>query len=473
MKEPRATCITRDAARFAVNLRYENISAGALWIGRRCMVDGIGQMIAGNATDSARIIAEDVAEQGGSPDALLPGSADTFVPSSLAARVLGTAGHALDWDDTQASKDPRHTYGLLTHPTVPPLAAALALAQRMPAVSGQDFMTAFQAGFEVECKIAEWMLPDAYKRGLHASAAEGTIGAAVTAGCLLGLSETKMRHAIGIAASRSSAGIRANVGTMTKPLHFGGAAEHGVTAAMLAQRGLEANASALDGAYGFLSVFSGGVFYEKLSEGFGHPLTILDPGVSVKPYPSGILSHQSMDAMLALVRNNDIEPEDVASIMFRAGSNILKPLSYSFASDHLEAKFCMPALLAMIVLKRRAGQEEFTDEFVSSPQMKDMQRRIETSIDEGIEAMGFDRIRSRIQVRTRNGGRFDAWADERYRGSPENPMTDAEIEEKFRICTAGTLEREQQDAILSMIWTLDTAGEWSAPALAKMMGSGV
>ena len=469
MSMPEDTHITAEAAAFAASVNYSDIPKDALKVGRRCMIDGIGQFVAGCVTKPVEIVAADVAEQGGREEALLLGQGTTKVPATLAARVIGTAGHALDWDDTQASKDPRHVYGLLTHPTVPPLAAALALAQKLGNVSGRDFMTAFQAGFEVECKIAEWMLPEVYKRGLHASAAEGTIGAAITAGKLLKLDEKAFRYAIGIATSCSAAGIRANVGTMTKPLHFGAAAENGIMAAQLAARGLEANDSALDGDYGFLSVFAGGVFEEKLAQGFGNTYSIADPGVSIKPYPSGILTHQSMDAMLALVREHDIKPETVESVTFYAGSNILKPISYSFARDHLEAKFCVPALLAMIVLKRQAGQNEFSDDFVHSPAMVDMQKRITTTIDPDIEAQGFDKIRSKIVLTTRDGKIHEQWADERYRGSPDNPMTDNEVEDKYRICTDGILTADQQGALLSAIWSIDGKSIKDASVLATLM----
>jgi 2-methylcitrate dehydratase PrpD len=463
------TRITAEAATFAASLSYDAIPPDALKVGRRCMIDGIGQFVAGSTTEPVAIVAKDAREQGGREEALLLGGGSAKVPATLAARVLGTAGHALDWDDTQASKDPRHTYGLLTHPTVPPLAAALAMAQKLGAVSGRDFMTAFQAGFEVECKIAEWMLPEAYKRGLHASAAEGTIGAAVTAGKLLKLDADTLRYAIGIAASCSAAGIRANVGTMTKPLHFGAAAENGIMAAQLAARGLEANASALDGAYGFLTVFSGGVFEEKLAQGFGKTFSIVDPGVAIKPYPSGILTHQAMDAMLALVTENDIAPEDVDSVVFHAGSNVLKPISYAFAADHLEAKFCVPALLAMIVLKRQAGQNEFSDTFVQSPAMADMQRRITTMLDPDIEAQGFDKIRSRIVLTTKTGETVERRADECYRGSPDNPMTDAEVEDKYRICTDGILPAARQKELLAAIWAVDAEQNDDAGRLAALM----
>ena len=461
--------MTAEAAEFAVWLRYDDIPKEALAVGRRCILDGLGQIAAGSDTEAVRVVAKDAAEQGGRADARLLGSTDAKVPAVLAARVLGTAGHALDWDDTQATKDARHTYGLLTHPTIPPLAAILSLAQARSPVSGKAFMTAFQAGFEVECKIAEWMLPDAYRRGLHASAAEGTIGAAVAVARLLELDERKVRHAIGIAASLSSAGIRANVGTETKPLHFGRAAENGLTAALLAERGLGASDAALDGKYGFLGVFGGGHFPEKPAQGFGRTYSIVDPGVSIKPYPSGILSHQAMDAMLALVTREELTADAVASVEFHAGSNILNPLAYRFARDHLEAKFCIPALLAMIVLRRRGGKQEFTDAFIASKAMRDMQARIAVHLDQNIEAKGFDKIRSRIELTTPDGRRFVQWADERYRGGPDHPMTDAELESKVYSATEGVLDRARQDALIAAAWSIDGEQTVDSGALAELL----
>lgn len=463
--------LTENAAAFVAKLKYEDLPDEALTIGRRCILDAMGQFAGGADTTPVCIVADDVFEQGGKPQALLLGCGDTKVPAALAARVLGTAGHAMDWDDTQATKDPRHTYGLLTHPTVPPLAAALCLAQAISPVSGRDLMTAFQAGFEVECKVAEWMLPDAYRRGLHASAAEGTIGAAVAAAKLLGLDVDGVRRAIGISTSLSSAGIRANVGTETKPLHFGRAAENGLIAALLARKGLECGEAPLDGKYGFLSVFGGGMFEDKQSQRFGEGLSIIDPGVSVKPYPSGILSHQAMDAMNRLVEREGIVPGEVAAIRFYAGTNILHPLPYLVAKDHLVAKFCMPALLSMIVLRRRAGKQEFTDEFVTSEPMRSMQEICEVHLDPDIEAQGFDKIRSRVEIVTKDGRTVNEWADERYRGSPEMPLTDLELEEKFRAATDGIMDARAQDKLISACWRIDGIDITDVGTVARLLPS--
>jgi 2-methylcitrate dehydratase PrpD len=450
-------------------LQFEDMSEEALRIARRCILDGLGLFVAGSAEDSVRILAGEAADQGGRPDALILTRGEMRAPAGLAARVLGTAGHAHDWDDTQVSRDPRHIYGLLTHPTIPPLTASLVISQRLGNVSGKDFVTAFVAGVEVESKISEWMLTDHYRKGFHTSGTVGTFGSMTAAAKLLGLKGDALRHAFGMAAS-FAAGLRCNFGTMTKPLHVGRAAENGITAALLAAAGFDADREALDGPWGFMQVTAGGHYPEKLSQGFGRPLSIADPGVSIKPYPSGIVTHQSMDALLALVTQNDLAPENVAEINFFAGSNILNPIRYPIAANHLQAKFSMAALLAMIVLARRAGRAEFTDEFVAGAAMQDMQRRVTCTLDPAIEAQGMDVIRSRIEIVTRDGNRLVQEADERYRGGPDKPFTDAELEEKTAACVAGILDTTRRQALIDAAWgvvDLDDAG-----ALAHIIQTG-
>ncbi len=460
------TNITADAARFIENVAYKDIPAEGLRIGKRCMVDTLGLYLAGGLEPTVQLLAADAVETGGKADALVLSGGKAKVPAALAARVLGTAGHAHDWDDTQVSLDPAHIYGLLTHPSVPPLTAALVIAQRLGNVDGKALMLAFQTGFEVECKISEWMLPKHYRRGNHSSGTVGTFGAAAAAAKLLGLKGDKLLHALGMAAS-FAAGIRCNFGTMTKPLHVGRASENGVTAALLAARGFTADPAALDGQWGFLNVMGEGFTAEKISQGFGKTWTIADPGVSIKPYPSGIVTHQSMDAMLALVLKHDLKPEQVERVKFFAGKNILEPIRYPLAKNHLQAKFSMPALLAMIIIKRRASHHEFMDAFVAGPQMQDLQKRTDLINDAEIDAKGWDLIRSRIEVTTKDGRTLTQWADEKYRGGPLNPISDADLEGKFRMCAEGAIAKREQDRLLEAVAGIDTLANGST--LAELM----
>ena len=130
----------------------------------------------------------------------------------------------------------------------------------------------------------------------------------------------------------------------------------------------------------------------------GRPHSIVNPGVSVKPYPCGSLSHPSMDAMLKLVVDNNVQPNQINAIRLKAGSNILEPLRYKTARTELEAKFCVPFLLGVIALERKAGIHEFTDEYVSSAPIQSMMTKVSTIFDPAIEAMGFDKIRSVVEV---------------------------------------------------------------------------
>ena len=450
---PEGLTTTAAAAEFVANVAFSAIPAEALRIATRCLLDGLGLFVAGSEEDSVQILAEEAAQTGGRQDALLLSRGHTKVPAPVAARVLGTAGHAHDWDDSQVSTDPAHTYGLLTHPTIPPLTSTLVIAQKLGGVDGKTFMLAFLTGFEAECKISEWMLPQHYMRGMHSSGTVGTFGAYATAAKLLGLKGDKLRSGFGIAAS-FAAGIRCNFGTMTKPLHVGRAAENGVTAALLASRGFTADPDALDGPWGFYAVQGGGVSIEKLSQGFGKQWTIIEPGVSIKPYPCGVLTHPTIDLMLKLVTEHDVKPDDIETVKVFAGTNILNPIRYPIAANHLQAKFSLPAALAMIALVRKAGKREFSDEFVASAPMQAMQRRISTELDPEIERLGFDKMRSRIAIRLKDGRKLEGWADERYRGGPENPLSDRDLEAKVRSCCEGILDDGTQSRLIDKAWSV-------------------
>jgi len=445
---PAALKTTAAAAAFVETVTFNSIPAEALRIGTRCLLDGLGLFVAGSEEHMVQLLVDEAEQTGGRPDALLLSRGDTKIPAPMAARVMGTAGHAHDWDDSQVSIDPAHVYGLLTHPTIPPLSGALVMAQKLGAIDGKTFMLAFLAGFEVECKISEWMLAQHYLRGMHSSATVGTFGAFAAAAKLLNLTGDKLRCGFGIAAS-FAAGIRCNFGTMTKPLHVGRAAENGVTAALLAARGFTADPDALDGPWGFYAVHGGGVSAEKISQGFGKIWTIVEPGVSIKPYPCGVLTHPTLDLMLKLISENNVKPNDIDKVTVFAGTNILNPIRYPIAANHLQAKFSLPAALAMIALTRKAGKKEFSDEFVAAAPMQAMQKRITTALDGEIEKMGFDKMRSRIVIRLKDGRQVDGWADERYRGGPENPLSDADLEAKVRSCCEAVLDEEKQSALIA------------------------
>ncbi|MBI4200038.1 MAG: MmgE/PrpD family protein [Chloroflexi bacterium] len=439
--------MTSEIVEYLHHLTYEGIPPEVRQELRRCLLDGFAVMLAGSQAACAQVVHRYI-EEGRMPGKATVLGTSLTTSASLAALANGVAGHADDYDDTQLSSSPDRTYGLLTHPTVPALAATLAVGQQVGA-TGREFLTALCAGSEVECKMAEAIDPSHYLRGFHTTGTIGIFAAAAGAAKLLGLSPEQTRHALGIAASKS-AGIRVNFGTMTKPYHAGAAAENGVTAALLAKLGYQADPNALDGRWGFFQVAGGGCDPARLVGKLGNPYTLQRPGVSVKPYPCGSLAHPSMDALLDLVREHDIRPGQVEEVRLGAGSNILNPLRYQEPQNELEAKFSLPFCLAILVLRRRAGLQEFTPEVVLSRPVREMMKRVRTYHSPEIEAKGGDRIRSRVEVRLKDGRTLVREA-ETSRGTPERPMSREELEGKFTDCAQRLLTQERTRAALAAI----------------------
>jgi 2-methylcitrate dehydratase PrpD len=451
------TGITAAVANFIARTSFDEIDEQAVAEAKRCLIDGLGVVLAGATVRGSEIVREYVRSLGKSATGE---TATVFGPERLsttpahAALANGASGHAMDYDDTQLSSSPDRVFGLLTHPTVPAAAASLAVGERL-GVPGRQFLEAFVIGFEVECKIAEAINPDHYQRGFHSTGTIGTFAAAASAARLMQLTPAQMPHALGIAASMSS-GIRVNFGSMTKPLHAGRAAHNGVVAAELAARGFTAGDDPLDGEWGYFQVFGGGADAPRIIPALGKPFSIVNPGVSFKPYPCGSLGHPTMDAMLKVVTDHDIKPDHIARVRVRAGSNILNPLRYKTARTELEAKFCLPFMMASIALRRRAGIREFTDEFVSSGAVQAMMSRVDTVFDPQIEARGFDKMRSIVEIDLTDGRTLTQASDERYRGGPEKPFTRADLHDKFTDCASLVLPADRIRRVLQMIESIDT-----------------
>jgi len=456
MKDAIATTrtLTEDAAGFASSLAYEDIPQHTRHIAKRCIIDGLGVMLAGTEQEALKVAARYLDATGATPVARPVGNRALRVSPQQAAFWNGLAGHAMDWDDTQVAEGPDRPYGLLTHPTVPPLSAVLALSEVEPGTSGRDFLTSFVAGVEVECKIAEAINPDHYNLGFHTSGTIGTFGSAAASARILGLNAERTAQVLGGAASMA-AGIRANFGTMGKPMHVGRSSENGVTSALLAREGFTFNDAALDGKWGYLSVAGRGGEPDLVMGRFGTPFSLSEPGVSIKPYPCGVLTHPSMDAMKALMEENALTPGDIEKVTLFASNNILHPIRFRVARTELEGKFCMAFLLSAIILTGRAGKAEFTDAFVQSPECQAMQQRVETQFDPDIAAMGHDKILSRIELVTKSGRTLRKFSDDRYRGGPQNPLSDAEVEQKFMDCVSGILPGGRAREVLDTIWSIE------------------
>ncbi len=446
--------ITGEVAAFVAGASYQDFSPEPLRIAKRCIVDGLGVVLVGSAEPAARIVRTYALSVGGRRESTVLGSEPARAPAHLAALVNGTAGHAMDWDDTALSRSADRA--TLLHPTLPPLVAALAWGERMRA-SGKDLLVAFLVGFEVECKMAEAIFAEHWTRGFHPTNTCGIFGATSAVAKLMGLTLDEVRSAFGVAASMAS-GLGVNAGSMGKPLHVGRAAENGIVAARLSASGFRADPNALEGPRGFFQAFAGGFDRSKIARRLGNPSSIIDPGVSIKPYPCGVVGHAAMDAMLALVARYDVAPSAVDHVRIATGSNVLPPrgpFRYLRATTGLEAKFCLPFQMAAIILRRRAGVAEFTDEFVRSLPVREMMERVEAVIDPEIDGLGRDKIVSVIELSLKDGRTLRTRSSGSYRGGPGNPLSREELAGKFRECARGVMSEDRAGEVMEMIEHLE------------------
>lgn len=414
------------------------------------LVDGVAVMLAGAAAESGRIVREHLREVGGNPQAVVVGSR-VRAPLQLAAWANGTAAHALDYDDTQLATDPRSVYGLLTHPTAPVLPAALAAAEHVGA-SGQELLDAYVVGVEVACRTADAVDPRHYRDGFHSTGTLGTFGACAAAARLLGCDLDQTLRALGLAASMA-AGLRENFGTMTKPFHAGRAAENGLLAVLLARRGWTAARDILEAKRGFYSAAAGGFDPSKIEGKLGNPYFFESPGISIKPYPSGSLSHPAQDVLLDLVLEHDVRPEEVERIEVGVNSHVPNALIHTRPQTALEAKFSLQFQMAVGVVDRRAGLAQFTDERVRDPAVRALMERVHVYVDPEIDALGYNEMRMKVAIYLRDGRVLAGRAD-MARGHPRKPMSRQEVSEKFLECAALVMPRHQAQRLLEALWAV-------------------
>lgn len=445
--------LTQEIAEFIVDTPLAAIPLSVRTLGTRSILDGLGLALSGQVADSGRIVREELIDLGciSGPGTIIGTTLKTA--PRFAAFANGVAIHADDYDDTQLSNAKDRVYGLLTHPTAPVLPAVLALAER-DGRSGRDLLTAYLIGVEVECKVADAINPRHYQDGFHTTGTVGTFGSAAGAARLLKFDQETTARALGIAGSQA-AGLRENFGTMTKPFHAGRAAENGVVAASFANRGWTATSAILEAPRGFFHAAGGGYDSHLIEGKLGQPWTFDSPGVSIKPHPSGSLTHPGMGLMLDLIHQHDIHPEQVRRV--RVGTNRSMPnaLIHHRPKTALNGKFSMEFCLAILLLERKGGLAEFTDAVVNRPDVQAMIEKIEFGVHPEAEAAGYDKMTTIIEIELTDGRMISGRADF-GKGSPYNPMSDAELETKFYDCAAWSgLPSKQAERIVEMVWKLE------------------
>ena len=446
--------VTEYVAQFVISTKASAIPADVSRLGKRSILDGIGLALAGNAAESGHIVRTYLKSLGipTGKGATVIGT-NMKVPARFAAFANGIAIHADDYDDTQLAVAKDRVYGLLTHPTAPALPPVLALGE-IGNRSGLNVLTAYQVTVEAETKMSEAINPRHYDHGFHSTATIGAIAAAAGASRMMGLNLEQTRRALGIGASQS-AGLRENFGTMTKPFHPGRSAESGIVAAEFAKLGWTATPIVLEAGRGFFKAAGGGYDPAAIEGKLGNPWTFTFPGVSIKPHPSGSLTHPGMGLMLDLIRKHDIRPEQVVKVKVGTNRHMPNALIHHQPTNELQAKFSMEFCMAILLLQRKAGLAEFTDKVVNRPDVKKMIAKVEFGVHPEAEAAGYEKMTTIIDIELAGGRKIGGRADF-GKGSPTNPMSDEELAGKFRECAAwGKLPKANADKVVDMVFNLE------------------
>ena len=428
---------TEAVATFVLKTRYADVPEAVLELARKSILDGIGLALSGSVAETGGIVrkylqSSGVVTSGGGVGATVIGSA-LKTPARFAAFANGVGIHADDYDDTQLAVAKDRVYGLLTHPTAPVLPAALAVAE-LRGMSGRELLLAYNVGVEAETKISEAIAPRHYEDGFHSTGTAGVFGGATAAAKLMGMDRQHLLRALGIAASEA-AGLRENFGTMTKPFHAGRAAESGVVAADFAALGWTANERILEAPRGFFRAAGGGWDPAAIMGRLGNPWTFLSPGISIKPSPSGSLSHPGIGEMLRLVKEHGIRADEVATVDVGTNKNMPNALIYHQPKDSLQGKFSMEFCVAAALLYGKVGLAEFTDEVVNRPAVREMMGRVHFGVNPVAEAAGYDKMTTIIDIHMKDGRTISGRADF-AKGSPANPMSMDEVAAKFLDCAS-------------------------------------
>lgn len=445
LESRRGENLTRQVAEFVLETTFDDLPEDLIDLSRKSLLDGLGLALSGSTAESGRIVQEYLLSQNLSGETTVIGTS-LRMPDRFAAFANGVGVHADDFDDTQLAVGKDRVYGLLTHPTAPCLPAALAIAESGD-LSGQDLLLSYNIGVEVETKISEAMSPRHYQHGFHSTATCGVFASASAVAKLYGLDLETTLRTLAIAASQA-AGLRENFGTMTKPFHAGRAAEAGVVAADFARAGWTATDKILESPRGFFQAHGGGYDLDALDGKLGSPWTFVEPGISIKPNPSGSLTHPGMTKMLELILKYDIEAEDVASVDVGTNHNMPNALIHHQPTDELQAKFSMEFCMAILLLERRGALPEFTDEVVNRDDVKELISRVNFGIHPEAEAAGYDKMTTIIDINLHDGRTISGRADF-GKGSPANPMSYEEVADKFRGCAefAEWPENRSEDVI--------------------------
>jgi len=427
-------------------LQYDRLPADAVHWAKVGILDTVGVTIAGSHEEASRIV---LGVSGSASGPSLVFGHARRIGALDAALVNGTASHALDFDDCN------NTLG--GHPSAPILPALFALADETGA-TGKDFIAAYVAGFETECKLSMVVNFHQYTKGWHPTTTIGVFGAAAACAHLLKLPAGKTATALSIAASLA-AGIKSNFGTMTKPLHVGHCARSGLFAALLARDGFTAGPEAFEHKQGYFEVFNGTGNYDasKAIPAWANPLDITRPGIAIKSYPCCGSTHPAIDCMLELVEKHDLKPEQVTRIDSWTHTRRLEHTNRPDPQSDLDAKFSVQYTLARALKDRTVKLEHFEGTNWQDPATRAILPKIHAATYTTAQFPADNHFGAEVKVTLADGRIVSAKTDQALGRSVDKPLPADRLKDKFDNCAARALSVDNVSRLYAAIQDFENA----------------
>ena len=353
-----AVAVTAELAKKAAHLTWNDLPDDLVERTKQCLLDWFAVTIPGAQEELTDILIREALEDGAKGPAGLVGRSERTLPST-AALINGAASHALDYDDVN--------FSMGGHPTVTVVPALLALGEQVKA-SGRLFIESFVAGYETSGRIGRLVAPSHYTKGFHVTGTVGSFSATAAAGRMLGLTGQQLAVAFGIAATQA-AGLKANFGTMCKPLHAGTASEHGLRAARLAARGFTARGDSLECDQGFASSQSD---HLEVDAALGEPPQGWHLRNNLFKYHAACyLTHAPIECAREIRLKSNFPPERVKKILLRIDAGADKVCNIESPKTGLEAKFSLRQTVAMALTGvDTANLDTYSDAVTQEPKIR-------------------------------------------------------------------------------------------------------
>jgi 2-methylcitrate dehydratase PrpD len=443
---------TQRLARFALELSPRQIPSEAIDRAKDCILDTIAVSLYGSTKPWSRSVIELVQDAGMSGHSTVMGEGWKAHPGQ-ATLANGVMAHAFELDNVRQP-------GAGVHPGATAFLPALAIAEDKKA-DGRALLGAFVAGCEVMSRIGVAAGNSLERRGFHAPGLTGTFGSAVAAGRLLGLNERQMINAMGIAGSYSGGLLefsRSQDGAMVKRLHLGKAAEGGVTAALLASRGFAGPESVLEGKFGFCRTFSDSPKLSRLTHRLGEDFETLN--ICIKRCACHINAHAPIEALQRLREKSRIQPDDIQEIVVAGIEKLVTHHAIYRPQDVMAAQYSIPFCVALSLYFDPTDPGSFDDERLQDKRVLAMMRKVRLKVDPEIEKKGWDRA-ARVTVRTGKRERHSELVV-RFKGTPQNPLSASEVEDKARKLTRAILSETRLERLVDAVRHLETIKDLSS-----------